>query len=84
MTTAVALTDAWAAVVAGDDSTKNLQNTGLNPVKYRVATTGAQTGVAGHWLKRYDTHPIFVPTGSSLYARVFETGSGEVTYSETA
>lgn len=84
MTTSVALTAEWVAVVAGADTERKLQNTGLNPVKYRVATTGAQTGVSGHWLKRYDTHPVFVPTGSSLYARVFEVGSGEVTYSETA
>ena len=84
-TTSVALTDAFAAVVAGADTTLLVQNVGINPVQYRVATTGAQSATADvGWLKRYDAHMIYVPTGSSLYAKVPNPGgAGKVTYNAT-
>lgn len=84
MTTTVAVTQAWAAVVAGPNKFL-LQNQAGYTVSYRIAATDTQTGTNGMRLSPGETHPVYVPDGSSLYACVSEQGgvtkTGSVCYS---
>lgn len=77
---------AYSAVVAGPIDVY-LQNHGTFEVAYRVATTGAQSIDADHMVLRNKAlHPVRVPTGSSLYARVREKSvdkSVTLSYTET-
>lgn len=76
----------YASVVEGPKDVY-LQNHGVFEVAYRVDTTGAQSLDADHMvLKSKALHPVRVPTGSSLYARVREKSlsrSVKVSFTET-
>lgn len=87
MATAVTVTSAaFAAVVAGPLDVY-FQSHGPYEVKYRVATTAAQSIDADAMvLAKGEIHPVRIPDGSSLYARVREKASDasvKVSYTET-
>lgn len=77
---------AYSSVVAGPIDVY-LQNHGSFEVAYRVATTGAQDIDADKMILRSKAlHPVRVPSGSSLYARVLEKSLSRsviVSYTET-
>lgn len=75
-TTSVTVTAAAFTAVKAGAQDLYLQNKSAMNVIYRVDTTGSQ-GIDEdhHVLPQYAMHPVRIPSGSTLYARVQEKAS---------
>lgn len=84
-TTAVDVTAAYTAVVAGPIGI-GLQCVSPWPVEYVVIATGTEDAAdIGHFLSHELMHPVYIPTGSTVYARALGPANGRparVVYSE--
>lgn len=85
MTASADVASTYTAVVAGPLGV-HLQNTSQWPIEWVVVVTNADDeGDFGHHLAYELMHPVYIPTGSTLYARTLGPAVGrsaKVVYSE--
>ena len=75
MTAGVALDGEWG-LVTNTEGDFNVQNQSVEYEMYHVSAAEPAASAVGMVLRPWETHPVFVGTGMSLWGRIREAATG--------